>query len=104
MYRQGCLGTVHYMEQVVSKLWNTAKHPHDFLPLLLGKGLLPHGQMLLVLHEPQQWRIGFDAQPIIVVFGVPSEKNYGMRNGTSVRKSLRPQQQMHLWNLSAICT
>lgn len=47
---------------------------HNLLPLLLRKRLLPHGQMLLVLHEPQQWGIGFDAQPIIVVFRIPSER------------------------------
>lgn len=40
------------------------------LPLLLGEGLLPHGEVLLVLHQPQQRRAGLDAQPVVMVLGV----------------------------------
>lgn len=46
-------------------------------PLFLGEGLLAHGQVLLVLHEPQQRRPRLDAQPVVVVLGVPPAKREG---------------------------
>lgn len=40
----------------------------DRLPLFLGEGLLPHCQVLLVLHKPEQRGASFNPQPIVVIF------------------------------------
>lgn len=44
-------------------------------PLLLGEGLLPHGQMLLVFHQTQERGAGLDPQAIVVVFRVAPDGN-----------------------------
>lgn len=44
------------------------------LPLFLGEGLASHGHVLLVFHQPQQGRAGFDPQAIIMVLRVAPGK------------------------------
>lgn len=44
-------------------------------PLLLGEGLLPHGQMLLVFHQTQEGGARLDPQAIVVVFRVAPDGN-----------------------------
>lgn len=41
------------------------------LPLLLVDGLLPHGHVLRVLLQAVQRRLRLQADPVVVIFGIP---------------------------------
>ena len=50
-------------------------------PLFLGERLLPHGQVLLVLHQSDERRAGLDPQAVVVVLRITPGTNTHTHRG-----------------------
>jgi len=70
--RRSGRGGGRWRRRVLKRTGGGGVRSGDLLPVLLGEGLLPHGQVLLLVHQPQQRGARLNSQAVVVVLGVPS--------------------------------